>query len=125
MSAPSVIIDNEVIAIVPNSFKFNLGLGAKNVRVASSGGDATEIVSTDNVEEKKGKASFSIISDPEKLQDIVQKLKTWGKGKHVIQGINNFGFEITIAEARLVTSPDIETGADSVIELEWEGKEAI
>lgn len=121
ISSPTVTVDNETIAIVPNSFEFGLGLGTKNVRVASSGGNSTEIIVTENVEEKKSPVKFSIYPTKENID----KIQKWGKDKHVVQGFDQEGFQKTIQDAVLISDPKIALGADTVIELEWEGKPAI
>jgi len=121
IGSPTVLVDNETIGIVPNSASFTLGKGTKNVRVASAGGGATEIVVTENAEEKKSKGKFSVYPTKENIDKIV----SWSKDKHVVQIIDNDGFQKTMQDAVLVTDPEIALGADTVIELEWEGKPVI
>ena len=48
LSVPSVIVNNETIAIVPNSFSYDGGEGEINVRAASGGGNTIESVHSVN-----------------------------------------------------------------------------
>jgi hypothetical protein len=122
LSVPSVIANNETIAIVPNSFTYDGGEGEINVRAASGGGNNVESVHSVNAEGKIGKCSFDVYLTP----DMDSKIRTWKNnvGQNVIQVVQRLsGGAVTRSFARMSLMNQVERNAssDGVVSLEFAG----
>lgn len=124
ISAPSIKLNNNVIAIVPNTFMYTEGRGEDNVSVASAGGNATELITSTNIEEYKSKASFEVYSTKKNI-DFLRAVKT-NTGKNVLEFFDTEdGFSRTITFATIVNNYEINLGAEGTISIEIEGNQAI
>lgn len=123
LSAPSVIVNNQTIAIVPNSLKYDGGEGEISVRAASAGGGSITTVHTVNVETKIGKVMFDVYPDTE-IDALISQWKE-NVGGNSIQAIqvNNNGKSVTLAwdNMSLVNSVERQASADGVVSLEFNG----
>ena len=123
LSVPSVIANNETIAIVPNSFTYDGGEGEINVRAASGGGNNVESVHSMNAEGKIGKCSFDVYLTP----DMDSKIRAWKNniGQNVIQVVQRLsgGGAVTRSFARMSLMNQVERNAssDGVVSLEFAG----
>ena len=64
----SVVINNEPIAIVPNSVTYTEGLGEQNMRVASAGGGSVEQVFSNDIETNLSMVNFEVFNDIETIE---------------------------------------------------------
>lgn len=123
LSVPSVIVNNETIAIVPNSFSYNGGEGEINVRAASGGGNTIESVHSVNAEGKIGKCKFNVYLTP----DMDSRIRTWKSqvGQNNIQFVQRIsgGGNVTRSMSRMSLTNDVERNAssDGVVSLEFSG----
>ena len=123
LSVPSVIVNNETISIVPNSFTYNGGEGEINVRAASGGGNTIESVHSVNAENKIGKCMFDVYLTP----DMDSRIRTWKNnvGQNVIQFVQRLsgGGSVTRSFSRMSLMNDVERQAssDGVVSLEFAG----
>jgi len=62
LATPQIQVNNELISIKPNSFKYVGGIGEINIRAQSAGGRSTENVVTNDTESKVSKVMFTLIS---------------------------------------------------------------
>ena len=58
LSNPTVQVNDDTIAIVPNSIEYKTGIGDKNVKSQSAGGNSIEVVITEDAETKKSMVIF-------------------------------------------------------------------
>lgn len=123
LSVPSVIVNNETISIVPNSFTYNGGEGEINVRAASGGGNTIESVHSVNAENKIGKCMFDVYLTP----DMDSRIRAWKNnvGQNVIQFVQRLsgGGSVTRSFSRMSLMNDVERQAssDGVVSLEFAG----
>lgn len=123
LSVPSVIVNNQTIAIVPNSFTYNGGEGEINVRAASGGGNTIESVHSVNAEGKIGKCKFDVYLTP----DVDSLIRTWKNqvGQNNIQFVQRLsgGGNMTRSMSRMSLINDVERQAssDGVVSLEFAG----
>jgi len=120
LSNAAVLVNDEVVTIVPNSLKFNEGQGEKQVRAGSTGGGGVEQIFSENVEDALGKVSFSIHTTPANVE--LQRKWQANKNRNVvtIAGSTDEG-EVTrtYTQAAVVNDPDVEVASEGVIALEW------
>lgn len=123
LSVPSVIVNNQTIAIVPNSFSYDGGEGEINVRAASGGGNTIESVHSVNAEGKIGMCKFEVYLTP----DVDSLIRTWKNqvGQNNIQFVQRLtgGGNFTRSMSRMSLVNKVERGAssDGVVSLEFSG----
>lgn len=123
LSVPSVIVNNETIAIVPNSFTYNGGEGEINVRAASGGGNTIESVHSVNAENKIGMCKFDVYLTP----DMDSRIRSWKNrvGQNNIQFVQRIsgGGAVTRSFSRMSLINNVERNAssDGVVSLEFSG----
>lgn|SRR5512139_497441 len=126
LSNASVIINNEPIAIMPNSLAFTEGLGEQNMRAASIGGSQTEQVFSDNIEMRYGTIKFDI---PATIANIA-KARQWKQNKNQnlvqIAGKTVDGnLTRTFSQAALLSNYEVPLSSDGKITLEWRSNPAV
>jgi hypothetical protein len=123
LSVPSVIVNNETWAIVPNSFMYDGGEGEITVKAASAGGGTTTSVHAQNAESMIGKCKFDVFL----TTDLDSKIATLKEavGANSIQAIQRAasGEAVTLSfdNMSLVNPVEREASADGVTSLEFEG----
>jgi hypothetical protein len=123
LSVPAITVNNEPWKIVPNSFKYNDGLGTTTVRSASTGGKSSSSVHSENAEDKVGKCSFDMYLTTD-LDSKIATLKE-NTGANSVQALQSSksGDAVTLSfdNLSLANDPDREASADGVTSLEFEG----
>lgn len=123
LSVPTVIVNNETISIVPNSFSYDGGEGEINVRTASAGGGSTTSIHSQNAETQIGKCKFDLFLNT----GTDAKIATWKEavGANSIQVIQRTvsGDSVTLSfdNMSLMNAVERAASADGVTSLEWAG----
>lgn len=123
LSVPSVIVNNQTIAIVPNSFTYNGGEGEINVRAASGGGNTIESVHSVNAEGKTGKCKFDVYLTP----DMDSQIRSWKNqvGQNNIQFVQRLSgggnFTRSMSRMSLINEVERQASSDGVVSLEFAG----
>lgn len=124
IATPQALINNNVIAIVPNTFVYTEGLGEQIVAVASTGGGGTQITTSNNVETNKSKVMFDVFSTKENI-DFFRGVKS-NSGLNVFQVSDpDSDFARTITNATIINDYEINLGAEGNISIEIEGSKSI
>jgi hypothetical protein len=122
LSTPTVVINNEVIAIIPNSAEYTEGLGEQNFKVQSAGGGSLEPVYSDNAETKVTDFKFKLFSTVENIA----KTRGWkGGGANNAISITQGDFSRTISNAALTNNYTVQTRADGELDLEFKGSTSV
>lgn len=123
ISKPTLLINNETIAIVPNSATFDEGEGETTVRAMSAGGGSIELVISTDAEGMVGGFKVELPNTAK----YINLARGWKKnpGKNVIQmlGNNKQGKPLsrTITEASITNNYEVELSSDGKLSLEWVG----
>jgi len=125
LSVPTIKVNNDVQAIVPNSFKYKSGDGETKVRAASAGGGNVTAVHTQNAESMFSTLSFSIYP----TADNLGRIRDWkdaigGNTVEAVQRGDSTGdgdIALFFKNMSVTNDPDINAGADGVIEIEMAG----
>jgi len=127
LADPSLVINNEPIAIVPNSLKFKEGLGEQTMRAASVGGGSVEQVFSDNIETKFGGFTCEIYPDVRGINKAREWKINGNKNVAVITGKTSDGQVLrrTFNKAALLGDYETPLGADTTIELEFSSNTAV
>lgn len=117
LSNPAVEVNDDLIAIIPNSLKFKFGKGNKTVQTQSSGGDGIEVVISEDAETKKSSVSFKLRNTAKNLQ----LTKDWLSLFSNTIALSATGFSESFRDMVVTEEPDFEVGADGSVEVMWEG----
>lgn len=120
---PTVTINNTPIAVIPNSVMYTEGKGEQTVRVQSSGGGNTEPVVGDNVETKKSKFNMGLYPTAGNIE-IARGWKS-NPAANAISVTGNGNFNRSINFSTLINDYEVPLGADTTMDLEFEGAEAV
>lgn len=127
LSVPSVKVNNDIIGIVPNTFKYVSGDGEVTVRAASTGGNNAISVHTQDAETMFSKVMFSVYPTGDNLAFIRDwKADVAGNTIDAMQkGVGGSkDFSLAFKGCSLTNDPEVNAAADGVIELEWAGDRA-
>jgi len=122
LANPTFIVNNASIRIVPNSGMYTEGFGEQNVRTQSGGGGDVETIISDNAETKKSNVKFSLFPTSENIA-LARQFKA-NVSNNAIQIISD-GFERTIGNAIVINDYEVNLGADTQIDLEFEGSASV
>lgn len=121
ISNPALKWNGQPIGIMPNSLAFKFGKGEKTVRAITSGGDAVDVVVTENVETKKSMLKFSL-PNTGRAARILRQMQQ-GVGSNVFEVVDA-SFQATFRNMTIINDPEVPTAPDGVIEIECEGPPA-
>lgn len=119
------ILNNELIPYEPDSLNFDLGLGETKVSTACLGNGQVEICTAEDVTTKIGKVKLNIKAydngvNGKPIKQFLRELKE-NADSNVIQLLGTT-FAGTMTKASLVNEPNIQTGSESVLDLEFQGQ---
>lgn len=121
LSDAAVLVNDEVVAIVPNSLKFTEGFGEQSVRAASVGGGSVEQVYSRDLETALSKIMFDIHTTPANVK-LARGWKT-NANQNVVQiaGSTSEGdMTRTFTQAAMTGDPEIEIGSEGMINIEFQ-----
>ena len=117
LSNPTLEVNDDTIAIVPNSLSFKYGIGKKTVKGQSSGGNAIEMVISEDAETKKSMVKFKLFNTTKNFQ----LTKDWLSLFSNTVAISERDFSVSLRDMVLTEEPEFTIGAEGEVELEWEG----
>ena len=117
LSNPTLEVNDDTIAIVPNSLSFKYGVGKKTVKAQSSGGDGIEVVISEDAETKKSMVKFKLFNTNKNFQ----LSKDWLSLFSNTISISAQDFQVALSDMVLTEEPEFAIGAEGEVELEWEG----
>lgn len=121
LSNPTVEVNNDAIAVIPNSIVYKKGKGEKNVRSQSAGGNSIEIIVTENAETKIGMFKCSL-TNTKTNQDL---LDSWQDSDANTIRLSQGDFVISFRQMVVTSDPEVSTGADGSLEVTFEGQPAV
>ena len=121
LSTATVVVNNETVAIVPNSLTIKTGRGENVVKTETYGAGSVEPVVFENLETKKGYVKFSLYPKDTSLEAILSYKSS--KGNNTILVITSEN-SYTFTNMALTNDPEINFSSDGEIELEFEGTPA-
>ena len=122
LSVPVVILNNEALAIVPNSLVYDGGEVEVEVSAMSVGGGKTESVHYENAEGAVSMVKFELAMTS-LVDQIIAECKSQTAG-NVIQFVHRVGkknLKRTFTGMSLVNRPERNVGSDGTVELEFKG----
>lgn len=125
LSNATIIIDDDVISIIPDTLKYNIGRGEKKVRSLSSGGNSIDLVISEDATTKLGKVMFSMPSTTE-TEDLVDAWDAkYASGEGCTIQISDAANTKSFRRMFLVNNPETDASSEGVIEIEFTGQPII
>jgi len=116
ISDPSVVVNDITVNVVPNSVSYKSGNGEQSVKVQSAGNGLVSVVTSTNVETKKGMVKFSVYSTEQAIA-LKELWQSNGGGNVIELGSVN----LTMSQGTMVNDPEITLSDDGKVELEFQG----
>ena len=123
LSNPQIEVNNENLAIVPNTLSYQAGEGDTNVRAASGGGESTQTVHTVDAESRISMVKFQVYVTSE-IDALISEWKAQ-PGENVVSFSEASSASTTVTRTfngmSLMNHPERNPTADGTIELEFAG----
>ncbi len=127
LSDATVTVNNNTVAIVPNSLIYTEGKGEQTMRAASVGGGTVEQVYANNVETSLSKCNFDLMATIDNIdlarewkvnlnQNLVQVTGTTPDGKKLSR---------TFTQAAVLNDYEVALGSDTNITIEFMSNPAV
>lgn len=124
LSTPNVIINNVVYPIVPNSLVFTEGFGESTMRGSSVGAGVTEVVFSENAENKMSKVNFEMYPTAENIQSL-RDMKALQNDNLIELADADAEFNRTVTNAAITNDYEVNIGADTTISVECMGDPSV
>lgn len=126
VSDPLVAVNNDPVAVVPNSVMFTEGLGEQSIRAASAGGGQTEQIFSNNIESNFSTVKFSM---PATIENIA-KAREWksNRNQNVVQitGRTPEGrVSRSFTQAAILNDYEVGLGTETNVDMEFKSNPAI
>ena len=122
----AVTVNNNVVAIVPNSLVYTEGKGEQTMRAASAGGGQVEPIYSNNIETNLSMCRFDLPATVENI-DLAREWKS-NSNQNLVQlaGRTAEGnVTRTFTQAALLTDYEVPLGSDTNITIEFRANPAI
>lgn len=121
-----VTVNNDPVAIIPNSLMYTEGLGEQTIRAASTGGGQTEQIYADDIESNFSTINFDI---PATVENIA-RAREWktNKNQNVVQIMGSTpegNVTRTFTQAAFLNNYEVALGSDTNISIEFKSNPAI
>lgn len=121
LSTPQVIVNDEVVAIKPNSLSYTEGRGERNVRTKSAGGGSTSVVVTRNAETETSMVKFVVLTEDTSIETVLGWLDLFDANR---VEFSEGGLDRTVTQATVTNNPEVNIGESGEIEIEFTGQRA-
>lgn len=126
VSDPLVTVNNDPVAVIPNTVMFTEGRGEQSIRAASAGGGQVEQVYSNNIESNFSSVKFSM---PATVENIAKALE-WkaNRNQNVVQitGRTPEGrVSRSFTQAAILNDYEVNLGTDTNVDMEFKANPAI
>ena len=117
LSVPSIVVNNQVVWIIPGSFSYTEGFGEQSMKTQSAGGGTTGIVFSENVESKFSSVKFKMYA----TADNISAARDWKSSgiANAISFVAADGFSRHASNAAILNDYEVGMSPDGEIDMEW------
>ena len=115
---PQVEVNDTVVEIIPNSFKYKRGAGERKTRTASGGGGRLSTYNTEDITTKQGEISFMLIMTDEN-KELVENWQDRFDANTV--RFTEAGVGGTMNNAIIQNEPQFTVGLEGEVEVIFTG----
>lgn len=121
-----VTVNNNPVAIIPNSLTYTEGLGEQTIRAASTGGEGVEQIFANNIESNFSSVSFDMAS----TVDNINNAREWkiNRNQNVVQVMGSTPegtITRTFTQAAILNDYEVALGSETNITAEFKSNPAI
>lgn len=122
LSNPTVVINNDSVAVAGDTVSFTDGFGERALRVQSAGGGSIQTVFSENVSTKMADVKLGLVNTAANI-DLV---RTWlaNENENSIS-ITGEGLTRSFNNAAVVNNPEYNLGSDGTIDVEFKSDAAV
>ena len=126
LSNIAVTVNNDPIAIVPNSVSYTEGFGEQTMRAASIGGASVEQVFSQDLESTFSMVKFEVYPDIETVK-LLRSWKSNGNGNTVVLtgSVDGSSFRRTFKKSAILNDYEVSLGSDTTVEIEFKSDAAV
>jgi|GEM_PF-2039375 len=126
LSNIAVAVNNDPIAIVPNSVTFTEGFGEQTMRAASIGGASVEQVFSQDLESTFSMVKFEVYPDIETVK-LLRSWKSNGNSNTVVLtgSVDGASFRRSFKKAAILNDYEVALGSDTTVEIEFKSDAAV
>ena len=118
LSNPTVEVNDDTIAIIPNSLTYKEGQGDRKVKAESAGGNSISTVVTVDAETKISDCKFKLYN----TADNLNRIKEWmAEDEGVTISLSEDDVTVAFNNMVVTTEPERAVGADGELEIEFMG----
>ena len=120
LSVPTIKVNNDVVPIVPNSYKYTPGDGETKVRAASTGGGGAKAIHTQDAETMCSKVTFQVYPETKEIGLI----RVWKQavGTLTVQhSQTSDGIAESFQHMSVTNDPEVTASADGILTVEMAG----
>ena len=123
---PTVTVNNNVVAIIPNTCAFTEGKGEQNVRAASGGGGQVEQIYSENIETNFSMVKFELPPTVENIALAREWKSNTNQNLVQVASSNSEGrVTRTFTQASFLPDYEVPLGSDTNIAIEFRANPAI
>ena len=128
ISTPQVVVNNNPVAIKPNSFKFTEGRGETDVMTESAGGESIQTVFSEDATNRIAVFSFEVYSTVDALELVSNWKLNRNQNRVVVGGTDSTTgatFNRSFAQAAVTNDPEYVLSSDGTTTVEWKSAPAV
>lgn len=119
---PTIMVNGQVVAYVPNSFEYRDGYGDRNVRTQTTGAGNVEQIITEDVETQTGYVKFTLLSTTANIDMYEQWMQNIDANAVECSAP---GFNKQYARMCILSENSKPGGQDASFDVEFSGAKAI
>ncbi len=119
LATPTIAVNDDIVEIKPNSFSYKAGRGDFKLRTQQAGTVATTVASKD-AESQMSMAKFTLLTTAANHSKVLEWLDARENGGVTIDAFDG-SINLAFRNMILVTEPEISTGSEGEIEVEFQG----
>lgn len=119
LATPTIAVNDDTIEIKPNSFSYKTGKGDFTIRTQQAGAAAT-VVASKNAETQMSMCKFTVLTTSTSYELVQAWLDARENGGVTIDAFDG-SLQLAFRSMILVSEPEISTGSEGEIEVEFQG----
>lgn len=121
-----VTVNNDPVAIIPNTLKYTEGKGEQKIRAASVGGEQVEQVYSNDIETNFSQVMFEIPA----TVDNIAKARQWktNKNQNIVQVVGQTAegsLTRSFTQAAILNDYEVELGSETNVSIEFKANPAV
>lgn len=122
LSNPTVVINNDSVAVSGNTVSFTDGFGERELRVQSAGGGSIQTVFSEDVSTRVAMVKLALVNTAANI-DLVRGWQNLENENSI--SITGEGLTRSFNNAAVINNPEYNLGSDGTIDVEFKSDPAV